>query len=83
MPNDATNNPASTSTDVAVNPHLIVFNIGSGAGVEYKYPITYTLRPGYQTTFTITLGPTGIRVDATIVPWSTDGTSGVISPKED
>ena len=82
MPNDATSNPANPSTDVAVNPHLILFNIGAGAGVEYKYPITYTLRSGYQTTFTITLGPTGIKVDATIVPWSADGTSGVISPED-
>lgn len=82
MPNDATSNPANTSIDVTVNPHLILFNIGAGAGVEYKYPITYTLRAGYQTTFTITLGPTGIKVDATIVPWSTDGTSGVISPQD-
>lgn len=79
MPNNETTNPTGTSTDVAVNPHLITFTVGD-ENVTYHYPITYTLRSGYQTTFTITFGATGIKVDATIQPWTADGTTGLISP---
>ena len=84
MPNNDTTNPASASTVVTgegANPHLITFSVGDN-NVPYHYPITYALRSGYQTTFTITFGASGIRVDAAIQPWTADGATGVISPED-
>lgn len=84
MPNNDTTNPASPSTVVTgegANPHLITFSVGDN-NVPYHYPITYALRSGYQTTFTITFGASGIRVDAAIQPWTADGATGVISPED-
>ena len=84
MPNNVTTNPASASTVVTgegANPHLITFSVGDN-NVPYHYPITYALHSGYQTTFTITFGASGIRVDAAIQPWTADGATGVISPED-
>ena len=84
MPNDNITNPTSSSVDVTganANPHILTFIVGDG-NITYNYPITYALRSGYQTTFTITFGALGIKVDAAIQPWSTDGTTGIIAPED-